>query len=169
MLTIIIGVVIILGLVWLEVYKIYDFLLETLAHIAIAVTLLVAIFIGCVCPINGYMEPELIEEIELATFSNNTGSIESDSLLYVEVSDNNVVYSYRYEVPNTSTVEGKTYKVATASENVTELENNTDKPVLQIYETKAKKSIWGLAIGTKKTSYVFIVPEGSISYSVALN
>lgn len=164
MLTIIIGLAIFFGLVWLEVYKIYDFQLETLAHIAIAVTLS-AIVIGCVCPIGGYEESELVEEIELATFSNNTDSIDSDSLLYVEVSASDV-YSYRYEVPNTSTVEGKMYKVATVSGNITELETNTDKPVLQIYEAKAKKSIWGLAIGQKKTSYVFVVPTGSISYSI---
>lgn len=168
MLTIIIGLAIVFGLVWLEVYEYNDFKLETLAHIAIAVTLSAVIAIGCVCPINGYREPELIEEIELATFPNNTDSIDSDSLLYVEVSASNV-YSYRYEVPNTSAVVGKMYKVATVSGNVTEMETNTDKPVLQIYEAKAKKSIWGLAIGMKKTSYVFVVPEGSISHSVVLN
>lgn len=168
MLTIIIGLAIVFGLVWLEVYEYNDFKLETLTHIAIAVTLSAVIVIGCVCPINGYREPELIEEIELATFSNNTDSVDSDSLLYVKVSASNV-YSYRYEVPNTSTVEGKMYKVATVSGNVTEMETNTDKPVLQIYEAKAKKSIWGLAIGMKKTSYVFVVPKGSISHSVVLN
>lgn len=165
MLTIIIGVVISLWSTWLVDHSNLNHLTETLAHIAITVALSILIITGVLRPIGGYEEPELVEEIEFVTLSNSTSSTDRGSRLYVCVSANNV-YLYRYEVPNTSTVEGKMYKVATVSGNITESETDTDKPVLQIYEAKAKKSIWGPVIGEKKTSYVFVVPTGSISYSI---
>lgn len=169
MLTIIIGVVISLGLVWMVIYSNLNSYTgnsyaKTLEPIAIVAILTISIVIGLVYPIGGYKEPELVEEVELATLSNTTVSTDRGSQLYVCVSANNV-YSYKYEVPNTSTVEGKMYKFSTVSENVEEVETNTDKAVLQIYEANAKKSIWGFALRQKKTSYIFIVPEGSVSYS----
>lgn len=168
MLTIIIGLAIFFGLVWLVFNAIENEVVCAILIVCALAIFIVSIPFGLFSTVSGYKEPELIKEIELVTLSNSTASVGKGTCLYVEVSASNV-YSYRYEVPNTSEVEGKMYEVATVSGNVKEVETNTDKAVLRIYKIKGKMSVWTFAIGRKKTSYVFVVPEGSISHSVVLN
>lgn len=168
MLTIIIALAVSFGLMWLTFNTVEKEVVFTILGTCALAIFLFFIPFGLFSTVSGYKEPELIKEIELVTLSNSTASVSKGTCLYVEVSANNV-YSYRYEVPNTSGVEGNMYEVATVSENVKEVETNTDKAVLRIYESKGKMSVWTFAIGRDKVSYVFIVPKGSISHSVALN
>ena len=128
-----------------------------------------SIFLGLFSPMQGYKEPVLQKEIEIVSLNNATASQGHGGIFYVSVSGENV-YSYRYEVENKYEVTGKSYVVATVSENVTEIESkDCEKPVLKIYKREARKGIWTFSLGESITEYVFYVPEGTIVRNVELN
>lgn len=163
MLTIVIGVGLSMLLFYLAVKLDFDGML----YIAVF-CLFLSVFAPLFIPLAGYHEPELKEEIELVSLNNSIESEGGGGLFYVSVTAGNV-YSYRVEVPNITDKEGKMYELKTVSENVKELETNTTKAVLRVYEAKPKRWLWTFAIGASETSYVFEVPYGSISHDIALN
>lgn len=128
--------------------------------------------IGLFDPLSGFEESKLEEQVELVSLSNSVAS-EGGGMLYVSVNAENV-YSYRYEVESdVPEKEGKTYKTGTVSEdeNIEILEVETtdgSKPILAKYVAKGKKSIWTLALGAEKVTYIFYVPEGSIAKDIVL-
>ena len=117
----------------------------------------------------GYKEPVLVDEIELVSLNNTVSSEGGGNMFYVSVSANNV-YTYRYEVKDKYNLGGKSYEMATLSDNVTEVESKEcKKPVLKVYEKKPKRSWITFAFGSSsKVEYVFYVPEGTIKKQVVL-
>lgn len=166
MLTIIIGVVVALGLIFLGASQRDDS--GAILFYATAVILVFSVFIVLFVPVAGFNEPELVEEIELVSLNNSVASEGRGGLFYVSVTAENV-YSYRVEVPNTSEKEGKMYELKTVKGNVKELETDTAKAVLRVYKAKPKRWLWTFAIGASETSYVFVVPYGSITHEIALS
>lgn len=166
MLTIIIGAVVALGLIFLGASQRDDS--GAILFYATAVILVFSVFIVLFVPVAGFNEPELVEEIELVSLNNSVASEGRGGLFYVSVTAENV-YSYRVEVPNTSEKEGKMYELKTVKGNVKELETDTAKAVLRVYKAKPKRWLWTFAIGASETSYVFVVPYGSITHEIALS
>lgn len=166
MLTIIIGGVVALGLIFLGASQRDDS--GAILFYATAVILVFSVFIALFVPVAGFNEPELVEEIELVSLNNSVVSEGRGGLFYVSVTAENV-YSYRVEVPNTSEKEGKMYELKTVKGNVKELETDTAKAVLRVYKAKPKRWLWTFAIGASETSYVFVVPYGSITHEIALS
>ena len=172
MLTIILGLVFCFALI---VGLVFVFKGDHSTTIACVATML-AVFVvlsGLFDPHSGYEESKLEEQIELVSLSNSVAS-EGGGMLYVSVNAENV-YSYRYEVvSDVPGKEGKTYKTATVSadEDVEILEVETtdgSKPILAKYVAKGKKSIWTFALGAEKVTYIFYIPEGTISKTVSLS
>lgn len=166
MLTIIIGGVVALGLIFLGASQRDDS--GAILFYATAVILVFSVFIALFVPVAGFNEPELVEEIELVSLNNSVVSEGRGGLFYVSVTAENV-YSYRVEVPNTSEKEGKMYELKTVKGNVKELETDTAKAVLRVYKAKPKRWLWTFTIGASETSYVFVVPYGSITHEIALS
>lgn len=105
-----------------------------------------------------YEEPVLVDEIQLVSLNNSVASVS-----YVYVTPNNV-YSYRYEVENTTDLLGKMYETDTISGNVKEIESSEcEQAVLRVYVSKPKGKF-----GAVKYTYVFYVPEGTIVKDVIL-
>lgn len=168
MLTIIIGAAVVLGLLFLALDILQG---ESLAIILLVFALVVAMESICIslfAPVAGFNEPELVEEIELVSLNNSVMSEGRVGLFYVSVTAENV-YSYRVEVPNTSENEGKMYELKIVKGNVKELETDTTKAVLRVYKAKPKRWLWTFAIGASETSYVFVVPYGTITHEIALS
>lgn len=168
MLSIIIGVVIIvvlifLGTEWIDINSIVFSVIFT-------GVVIVAGVIGLFYPVKGYTDWQLVKETELVTLSNSVSSQGIGRMFYVSISADNV-YSYRYEIESEFKTEGsKSYKVDTVSgDNIEEIEEpNSSKAILQEYHRKGKMSIWSFAFFSDETRYVFRVPKGTISREVAL-
>lgn len=125
------------------------------------------VFIGLFVP-TGYKEPVLVNEIELVSLNNELSSTGEGDLFYVSVTADNT-YSYRYEVNDKYNLGGKSYKVGTVSENVTEVEKEKcDKAVLKVYKVKPKITVVSFGLFASKTEYVFYIPEGTIQKEVSL-
>lgn len=123
--------------------------------------------IGLFLP-TGYKEPVLVNEIELISLNNELTSTGKGNWAYVSVTADNT-YSYRYEVNDKYNLDGKSYKIGTVSENVTEVETKEcDKAVLQVYKVKPKITLVSFGLGASKTEYVFYVPEGTIQKEIVL-
>ncbi len=164
MLTIIIGVflsVIITAISW----KFSNSMLLLLGVFGI----LTSICLGLFFPFSGYNDWKLIKETKLVSLSNSTAS-GGTGFIYVSLSADNS-YTYRFEVDSTfGTKSSKKYKTATLvnDNNITEIEDSKcQEPILMEYERTAKKSIWTFGIYFE-TSYVFNVPEGTISKDIKL-
>ena len=164
MLTIIIGVflsVIITAILW----KFSNSMLFLLGVFGI----LTSICLGLFFPFSGYNDWKLIKETKLVSLSNSTVS-GGTGLVYVSLSADNS-YTYRFEVDSPfGTKSSKKYKTATLvnDNNITEIEDSKcQEPILMEYERTAKKSIWTFGIYFE-TSYVFNVPEGTISKDIKL-
>ncbi len=174
MLTIIlsvIGIVIFIKLLFF-LSEVFDFFpTDILCGLSVAIVILgiAGIAAGIFYPISGYNDSKLIKKIPLVSLSNSVTSEGSGSLLYVQVSAENV-YSFRYEIESKfGTETSKEYTTDTLSGNIIEVEDpNCTLPVLQMYKSKAKKTIWTFAIGSSEISYVFYVPKGTISKGVNL-
>ncbi len=134
--------------------------------------IVLSIHLGLFCPISGYNDWELIKETELVSLSNASASGGS-GFIYVSLSADNA-YTYRFEVDSAfGTSSSKEYKTATiinSDNDVIEVEDSEcQKPVLMEYGRTAKKSIWTFGLASDETSYVFYVPEGTISKEIKLN
>lgn len=157
MLTIIIGIGIAAALLFIGAYFDWgdSFTCAIVLFIALA-----GILLPCM-PICGYEQAEVVQEIELVSLSNSIASEGEGNLFYVSLSAGNV-YSYRYEVENTTGLSGNAYETSTVSSNVTEVESDEcTRPVLIVYVSKAKSNLFCFGIGDVK-SYVFYVPTGTI-------
>lgn len=162
MLTIIIGVILAIIIYFIALYFESE-LLKVLAGIVAIVGLIIPISIS-----SGYEDPVLVNEIELVSLSNSVESEGKGNLCYVSISANNV-YSYRYETNENYGIDGNAYKVGTISENVTEIESkDCTTPVLKVYKQKGKTN-WFVFSDRDIISYVFYVPNGTISKEVKLN
>lgn len=113
----------------------------------------------------GYNDPQLEQTVELVSLTDDIASVGE----YVTVSGEKV-YTYRYEVENTTELEGKMYKTATVSGDVQEVESSECKePMLYIYVEKTKNSEW-FSVHTKdRYVYIFYVPEGTITHEITLD
>lgn len=80
------------------------------------------------------------------------------------------MYSYRYEIESSfGTDTSKNFVTDIVSGNVIESEDpNCIYPVLQIFKSKGKISIWSFSLADTQETYVFYVPEGTISKEVNL-
>lgn len=118
-------------------------------------------------PFNSKYQPkEKIGEIPLVSLSNSTENVG----FYVQLSTNNV-YSYRYKVDSEfGTETSNNYVTRTLSgSNIIESEDpNCTSPALQIFKRKAKITIWSFGLLDSETTYVFYVPEGTISKETKL-
>lgn len=115
----------------------------------------------------GYQEPVLAEEIQLVSLDNTVSSVGDGNLFYVSVTAENV-YSYRYEVDNTTNLPGTMYETAIVSGDVKEIESTEcEQPVLKVYASKPKGDFW-FTFAKDKYTYVFYVPEGTIVKDVTL-
>lgn len=167
MLTIILGAVLLVIMVFFSLKcKSEGFILFLLGCVFFLGSMLWGLFV----PLQGMSEDvRLISTTELVTLSNSTASEGNGSLFYVTVNAENV-YSYRYEVEDKYGKGEKSYKVATISKNVTEIESKDCKvPVLEVYKRKPKRGIGTFAMFADETEYVFVVPEGTISHEINLN
>ena len=165
MLTIIIGIIlsIILTAILWEVSNSMSFLLGVFG-------ILISICFGLFFPFSGYKDWKLIKETKLVSLSNSTVS-GGTGLVYVSLSADNS-YTYRFEVDSTfGNKLSKKYKTATIvnDNNITEIEDSKcQEPTLMEYKRTAKKSIWTFGLLSNETSYVFNVPEGTISKDIKL-
>lgn len=165
MLTIIIGIIlsIILTAILWEVSNSMSFLLGVFG-------ILISICFGLFFPFSGYKDWKLIKETKLVSLSNSTVS-GGTGLVYVSLSADNS-YTYRFEVDSTfGNKSSKKYKTATIvnDNNITEIEDSKcQEPTLMEYKRTAKKSIWTFGLLSNETSYVFNVPEGTISKDIKL-
>lgn len=132
---------------------------------------LIVLIVGLIPPMcvdEGYAEKRLADTIELVPLSTNATSAESDKKIYVTVNAEKV-YTYRYEVENTSELKGRMYKTEIVDGNVEEVESSEYTiPTLYIYVEKSKNSIWFSYNIADKYTYVFYVPEGTIVRDVIL-
>ena len=168
MLSIIIGIVIIivlifLGTEWIDINSI-------VFSVIFVGVILSSLGIGLFYPAKVFTDWQLVKETELVTLSNSVASQGSGRMFYVSISADNV-YSYRYEIESEFKTEGsKSYKVDTVSgDNVEEIEEaNSSKAILQEYHRRGKMSIWSFAFLSDETRYVFRVPKGTISREIAL-
>ena len=168
MLSIIIGIVIIivlifLGTEWIDINSI-------VFSVIFVGVILSSLVIGLFYPAKGFTDWQLVKETELVTLSNSVASQGTGRMFYVSISADNV-YSYRYEIESEFKTEGsKSYKVDTVSgDNVEEIEEaNSSKAILQEYHRRGKMSIWSFAFLSDETRYVFRVPKGTISREIAL-
>lgn len=169
MLTIVLGILIVLLIVFLFAYftNMSSFLVATIAMWSIMGIL----YLGLFCPLSGYNDWRLVEETPLVSLSNSTATEGKGNLIYVSISAENV-YSYRYKIESEiKTENAKTYKVDTKSEadgKITETEDIDCKlPSLRHYTRTYKKSIWTFGLGHDNL-YDFYVPEGTICKDVKL-
>lgn len=132
--------------------------------------IILSIFLGLCYPFSGYNDWKLVKETELVSLSNASIS-GGTGLIYVSLSADSA-YTYRFEVDSTfGTRSSKEYKTATIvnSDNVIEIEDSDcQKPMLMEYKRTAKRSIWTFGLFEHETSYVFYVPEGTISKDIKL-
>ncbi len=117
----------------------------------------------------GYKEKQLETTVELVSLGTEVTSVGSGNRRYVTVSGEKV-YTYRYEVENTTNLEGTMYKTETVSGNVEEIESEKcETPMLYIYVEKSKNSWWFSMHTNDRYTYVFYVPEGTIVRDVTLD
>ena len=135
------------------------------------IIMFVAIFVSIFHPFDGYTDWELVEETELVTLSDT--SVSGDiGPIYLSLSGN--TYTYRYEeVDSTFEVNSKFGTKSTTSHisayDVTVIEDpECQKPVLMEYGRTAKETLWNFSFCCE-SSYVFYVPEGTISKEIKLN
>lgn len=133
---------------------------------------IISVFVGIITPlcINlGYNEKQLETKIQLVSLGTDITSTGSGSRRYVTISGEKV-YTYRYEVENTTELSGTMYKTDTVSGNVEEIESaECNTPMLYIYVEKTKNSWWFSVYTQDRYSYVFYVPEGTIVRDVTLD
>ena len=136
----------------------------------LAVAILVGV--GVVTPLLfdlGYNEREVETTVELVSLGTDVTSVGSGNRRYVTVSGEKV-YTYRYEVENTTELEGTMYKTATISGNVEEIESaECETPMLYVYVEKTKNAWWFSFNTGDRYIYVFYVPEGTIVRDVTLD
>ena len=129
-----------------------------------------SILLGLFYPFSGYNNWKLVKETKLISLSNSTVS-GGTGLIYVSLSADNS-YTYRFEVDSTfGNKSSKKYKTATIvnDNNIIEIEDfKCQEPILMEYKRTAKKSIWTFGLLSNETSYVFNVPEGTISKDITL-
>lgn len=129
-----------------------------------------SILLGLFYPFSGYNNWKLVKETKLISLSNSTVS-GGTGLIYVSLSADNS-YTYRFEVDSTfGNKSSKKYKTATIvnDNNIIEIEDfKCQEPILIEYKRTAKKSIWTFGLLSNETSYVFNVPEGTISKDITL-
>ena len=114
MLTIVLGILIVLLIVFLFAYftNMSLFLVATIAMWS----MMGILYLGLFCPLSGYNDWRLVEETPLVSLSNSTATEGKGNLIYVSISAENV-YSYRYKIESEiKTENAKTYKVDTKSE-----------------------------------------------------
>ena len=164
MLTIVLGILIVLLIVFLFTYftNMSSFLVATIAMWS----MMGILYLGLFCLLSGYNDWRLVEETPLVSLSNSTATEGKGNLIYVSISAENV-YSYRYKIESEiKTENAKTYKVDTKSEadgKITETEDIDCKlPSLRHYTRTYKKSIWTFGLGHDNL-YDFYVPEGTIA------
>lgn len=159
MLAIIVGIFFAI-LWWYLEKKDEDSIISLFVRIAAPGACILCIVHGVFIP-TGYQNPVLTQEIELVSLSSE--------LDYVSISDNNI-YTYKYEVEDSKKLKDKSYKLAKVSGNVTVVEmEKCEKPILKVYERKAKITLISFGLGSKKTEYVFYVPIGTIQREFELN
>ena len=175
MLTIIIGIILAVAIVFIAIRTNSEDAMNCCNMIAVIV-ILVAIAIGSGIntvgshPVSGYTEWELINETELITLSNGMAS-GGTGLIYVSLSADST-YTYRYEIDSEfGTETSKEYQTETLrGSNVIEVEDpNCKTPVIRIYQREGKRSIWTFGLFNTQYKYVFYVPEGTIYKEVKLN
>ena len=175
MLTIIIGIILAVAIVFIAIRTNSEDAMHCCNMIAVIV-ILVAIAIGSGIntvgshPVSGYTEWELINETELITLSNGMAS-GGTGLIYVSLSADST-YTYRYEIDSEfGTDTSKEYQTETLrGSNVIEVEDpNCKTPFIRIYQRDGKRSIWTFGWFNTQYKYVFYVPEGTIYKEVKLN
>lgn len=138
----------------------------------ITVLLVFSLLGGIITPlcINlGYNEKQLETKVQLVSLGTDITSTGSGNRRYVTISGEKV-YTYRYEVENTTELSGTMYKTDTISGNVEEIESaECNTPMLYIYVEKSKNSMWFSVYTQDRYSYVFYVPEGTIVRDVTLD
>lgn len=116
-----------------------------------------------------YEEPEIVAEQEIVSLSNELGIDGHGGLFYVSVNSENI-YSYRVALENERITGETAYEVRTIGEDEKVLEVETtdgSKPRLVKYNENGKMSFWSM--GFDKVTYVFYVPEGTISKEISLS
>jgi hypothetical protein len=127
---------------------------EILGFLGVVVVLIATLSIAT-CPIHGYEDRVLSEEIELATLSID-GQIVMGDLKYVSASGTEI-YSYKVKGENKVSVIGS---ISNGKIECIELEK-CEKATLRVYERKAKKSWFSLSSDVKQ-EYEFIVPINGV-------
>lgn len=124
-------------------FAVYAFTLST-------ILVLSAILVIAVSPIHGFGERVLAEEVSI-TFLTINGEVEMGEIRYVSVSNAEV---YCYKVSGDTKISVLTKK----QENISCIESEEcTRPVLRIYERKAKNSLFNFSVQTKK-EYEFYIP-----------
>ena len=117
----------------------------------------------------GYNEKQLETKVQLVSLGTDVTSVGTGNKRYVTISGEKI-YTCRYEVENTTELEGSMYKTATISGNVQEIESEACKtPMLYVYVEKTKNSWWFSANTQDRHTYVFYVPEGTIIRNITLD
>ncbi len=117
--------------------------------------LFITVFLVC-CglfyPIHGYHEPIFQNAYELVPI---TYDISSNLEIYAIVDSDGSVTCKHMNKEDKNFAKNYTYE----GDLQLKFEHEDEKPVLEIYLLKPKKSIFTFAISTQKTKYVFKVPE----------
>lgn len=124
---------------------------------------IVAIFLGIFGAISGYDEPEIVQRTEVVPLS---GESEEEKLLYVHVASNGNVFC---KVKVTDVSGEELYKLQKFPKDVEVFEEDTCEATLYKIVAKGKRSIWTFAVGTSDTTYVLVVPKGTVQIDTSDN
>lgn len=130
----------------------------------------IGVIIGTAVTPKEYKAPIKVEETEIVTLYNELIP-EGRGRYYVYIDADNV-YTYRYKTESNVLSEEDVYTVATlsASDNciIEEVEiKDGSNPRIEKYTEIGKVGLFNLS--SKRTTYIFYVPEGSISRTITLN
>ena len=155
MVLVIVGAIIALGSV---VLMIKDEGQSVLFYITMFVGAIIILF-GLFCPFEGFEEPVLVETKTLYPLISVSESeaFEQEEYLLVEIDNNYNQYTYCVEKNGFRSVEERNdIKVV--------VKNDIEKPILEKYEIRPKKTIFSFTIKCTNYMYVIQIPENLIRF-----
>ena len=107
-------------------------------------------------PLHGFEEKVCVEEIELVALQD----IEEEGIYFVERDHRMGSCTYAYSTKDEYTLDGETYNEKTVTTFKIYESADCTKPVLKVFESKAKFGLFSFGFYTK-TEYVFFIPENT--------
>ncbi len=168
---------IIIGFILVFCFMLFAIRKEMIAGDAICdaiIICLIGILAGLFIPTGGYNPPKEVQTIELQALPSQTSSDKKDENYVLVISNNEYLYSLPIESEHAENG-SKAYTTKTVSEDsniagstVIEVieEENCQTPRLTEYLQKSKITFWSFGLLHRKTTYVFYVPEGTVTYGL---